>query len=91
MVYAEDGSSNSFYIKVDQNDSIRWDIINLGEWVEEDACEVTLTAGNHTICIRGREANARLDYFYLTDITLKSGELQDSPDISSLSAYYFTL
>ncbi len=34
-----------------------------------DPYTVNLTAGNHTITFRGRETNARLDYFYLVKIT----------------------
>ncbi len=34
-----------------------------------DPYTVNLTAGNHTLTFRGRETNARLDYFYLVKIT----------------------
>jgi len=71
-------SSNSFYITIDQGTEGTWHTaITGGSWAEDTAhadaaltqrYEVELASGNHTIALRGRETETKLDYFYLTKV-----------------------
>jgi len=98
QVYAADGSSNSFFVTVDQGNRIVWSTATNAVWHEEDvtasgnAYSVELTAGTHTLVIQGREIGTRLDYFYLTKIGelatgIFTGPLLINPSVDGLTSY----
>ena len=74
-VYATGQGDNSFYFTVDSETEQSWHWYTFDQYLITDVetgadqatslYEVNLTAGDHTIVVGGREANARLDYLYL--------------------------
>jgi hypothetical protein len=84
------GSADSFYVNVDGLGEFAWHIGTYNTWTEREITNggtytVELTSGNHSITFRGREANAKLDYFHL----VKVGEIaiadadQDGYDVNN--------
>jgi hypothetical protein len=87
-VYASDGGSDSFFVKIDNGVEDIWDIFKgdsaeYNKWSQDevalrgtgtfatpqyDPFSPLLTEGSHTLTFRGRDPNARLDYFYLIKV-----------------------
>ena len=73
LVKAIDENADSFYASVDDGPEVLWDI-PVGDWAWDrvtdrevaDPVVYTLSEGSHTITVRGRELDARLDAMLLT-------------------------
>jgi len=69
-VISPDGSSNSVYYAFDGSSSSTWNFPDtIRDWTWVDGSTVTLSKGTHTLVIKKREKNAKLDAFELKPIT----------------------
>ena len=63
-VISPNGSSNSFYYSLDGGSSKNWSLPNtIKNWTWVDGPSINLTQGAHTLEIKKREKNTRLDAF----------------------------
>ena len=69
-VISPDGSSNSVYYAFDGSSSSTWSFPDtIRDWTWVDGSKVTLSKGTHTLLIKKRETNTKLDAFELKPIT----------------------
>jgi division protein CdvB (Snf7/Vps24/ESCRT-III family) len=92
--FMPNGSADSFYVNVDGLGEFTWYQTNgiYNSWSESEISDsaagtynAELTSGSHSITFRGREANSKLDYFYLVkvgDTTIADAD-QDGYDVNS--------
>jgi len=83
-VIAPNGSSNSAYYSFDNSSSNTWSFPdNLTDWTWADGPIATLSQGTHTLTIRKREKNTRLDAFELKSLDALSSDISNVLDGST--------